>query len=54
MKLFFFIFKKDKKKKIFRQKNTIFLKILTGHPYICTMDYPKLIVLNQKEESISI
>ena len=42
--------KKDLKKK----ENNIFLKIITWHPQICTMNYPKFIVSNQKEESISI
>ena len=31
-----------------------FLKTKTQHPKISTMDYPKFIVSNQKEESISI
>ena len=30
------------------------LKIITLHPFIFTMDYPKVIASNQKEESISI
>ena len=30
------------------------LKIINQHSKICTMDYPKFIVTNQKEESISI
>ena len=39
-----------KDKKDLLTKNTIYI---TGHP-ICTMDYHKFIVSNQKEESISI
>ena len=31
-----------------------YLDIITGTPLIYTMDHPKLIVSNQKEESISI
>ena len=29
------------------KKNTIFSKIITGHPLIKTMDHPKFIVSNQ-------
>ena len=31
-----------------------FLKIITRHPWICTMEYPKFIVSHQMEESIRI
>ena len=48
--LFFF-----KVKKIFGQNNTIFFFFYSLTPLdICTMDYPKFIVSDQKEESISI
>ena len=30
------------------------MKIITSHPWICTMNFPKFIVSNQKEESTSI
>ena len=40
-------------KTIFKVRNTIFFhKILTCVPSIYTMDHPKFIVSNQKEESI--
>ena len=42
------------KKDLMTKDYNIFLKIIISHPYICTMDYPKFIVSNQKEESISI
>ena len=42
------------KKDLQTKEYNIFFKIITGQPQICTMDYPKLIVSNQKEESISI
>ena len=35
-------------------KNTIFYNIITGHPLICTMDYPKFICIKTKGTSISI
>ena len=38
--------------KIFRQNNTIFFENYNLIPLIYTMNYPKLIVSNQKEESI--
>ena len=41
-------------KKRSSDKNTIFLKVTTRHLYICTKDYPRIDVLNQKDESISI
>ena len=31
-------------KLMFREKNTIFLEIITGDPSICTMDHPDFIV----------
>ena len=31
-----------------------YFEIITEHPYIYIMDYPKLIVSNWKEESISV
>ena len=36
------------------RKLQYFRKIVTRHPKICTMDYPKFVILNQKEESITI
>ena len=42
-----------KTKLILRETNTISLEIITGDPSIYTMDQPKFIVLNQKEESIN-
>ena len=42
------------KKNLQTKQNNIFLKIITGHPKISTLDYPKCIVSNQKEESISM
>ena len=43
-------------KKIFRLRNTIFYENYNLAPLdkLCTVDYPKFIVSNHKEESISI
>ena len=43
-----------KVKKIFRQKKQYYLKKYTLTPLDHTLDHPKLMVLNQKEEFISI
>ena len=43
-----------RRKRFSDKKIQYFLKNITCHPQICTMDYPKFIVSNQKEESISI
>ena len=43
-----------KGKNLQTKEYNIFLKIITRHPQISTMDYPKFIVSNQREESISI
>ena len=37
-----------------KEYNICFLKILTWHPLIYTIDYPKCIVSNQKKESVSM
>ena len=42
-----------KTKTIFREKIQFHLEIITCDPWIYTMDHPKFIVSNQKEESIS-
>ena len=42
------------KKHLQTKKIQYFLKIITWHPKICTMDYPKFIASNKKGESISL
>ena len=39
--------------RILRERNTIFLEIITSDHSILTMDHPKFIISNQKEESIN-
>ena len=43
-----------RKKKSSHKKYNIFLIIITGHPYIFTMDYTRVIVSNHEQEPISV
>ena len=43
-----------KTKTIFRERNPIFLKIITCEPSNYTMDHPKFIISTQKLDSISV
>ena len=43
----------QRQKTIFRERNTLYLEIITSDPSIHTMDHTKFILSNQKEESIS-
>ena len=37
--------------RILRERNTIFLEIITSDHSILTLDYPRFIISNQREES---